>query len=179
MDTLTVCFKLACRAYAFFMRVLCFMCQTHLFAQMLSESTNTRRTFCLPGVHPHASLLQTQTYTHIHTNNMANIQKFDHSHNFHTPPDSTPKSNFKLQVLICMYAAPKEEKKKSKTSGFFLINESLCCFLLWLSDLPALEFETDKVKLQLANQHVEFQLGKQKSFCFSEGCGISTIIGTA
>lgn len=62
MDTLTVCFKPACGAYAFFMRVLCFMCQTHLFAQMLSESTNTLQTFCLSSVHPHARLFQTQTW---------------------------------------------------------------------------------------------------------------------
>lgn len=40
-DTLTVCFKPGCGAYAFFMSILCFMCQTHLFAQMLSEGTNT------------------------------------------------------------------------------------------------------------------------------------------
>lgn len=26
------------------------MCQTHLFAQMLSKSTNTLQTFCLPSV---------------------------------------------------------------------------------------------------------------------------------
>lgn len=111
MDMLTVCFKPACGAYAFCMRVLCFMCQTHLFAQMLSESTNTRRTFCLCSVHPHARLLQAHTHTSsIHKMCTCSLTHFEHS--VRLPGNSFPKSDFQSTCTYMYFLRNESEDSK-------------------------------------------------------------------
>lgn len=131
MDTLTVCFKPACRAYAFCMRVLCFMCQTHLFAQMLSESTNIQRTFCLSSVHPHAHLLQTEIQTH--KNTQRGIWTCNHSH-------TSVDQKFKLLTLTHLYGGFFFQRLNRKKVGFG-ISESLFCVLTLLWNPWVLEFE--------------------------------------